>query len=157
MENETKTYHTSSGGAIVGLVAAIVMSVVSVLNFQQGRPDNWIPWAYVLLLLVIAADLKFGIYARRRDDYFCETKHFVYWRCIKISNIEKIMYKPTWLIGENMRSIYVVDREGGAIRIRMANGAYPLGTLTQIVTDLVAVNPSIELDAETKELLRKYL
>jgi len=48
----------------VVVVAAIVMTLVSILSYQQGRIDNWIPWAYVLVLLAVALDMKFGIYAK---------------------------------------------------------------------------------------------
>ncbi len=156
MEREI-TYRTSSGGVIVVILAAVVMASVSVLNFQDSRPDNWVPWTYALLLLIVAADMKFGIYAKRTNDYFCETKHFVFRRCIKISRIGKIMYKPTWVIGENMRSIYVLDREGETIRVRMASGAYSLTTLRQVVRDLTDLNPSIELDADARSLLQGRL
>jgi len=148
-------YRTSSKGVIVVIVAAVLMTLVSVLNFQNSGPDNWLPWTYVLLLLLVAADMKIGIYAKRTNDYFCETKHFVFRRCIKISNIGKIMYKPTWAIGENMRSIYVLDREGEAIKIRMASGAYSLKTLRQVVIELTNLNPSIELDADARKLLHE--
>jgi hypothetical protein len=44
-------YRTSSKGVIVVILAAVVMASVSILNFQDSRPDNWVPWTYVLLLL----------------------------------------------------------------------------------------------------------
>jgi len=47
-----------------------------------------------------------------------------------------IMYKPTWAFGENIRSIYVLDREGATIKIRMASGAYSLKMLRQVVIEL---------------------
>jgi hypothetical protein len=39
-------YRTSSAGVIVVILAAVVMASVSVLNFQDSRPDNWVPWTY---------------------------------------------------------------------------------------------------------------
>jgi hypothetical protein len=58
------------------------------------------------------------------------------------------MYRPTWIFGDRMRSIYIVNKEKGAIKIRMANAAYPRVTLARIVTDLVRINPSIELERD---------
>jgi len=150
----TKLYQTSSRGVIVVVVAAIVMTLVSILSYQQGRIDNWIPWAYVLVLLAVALDMKFGIYAKRQGDYFCETKHFLYHRCIKVSCIAKIMYQPTWVIGENTRSLYLLDSESGAIKIKMANGAYSVATLREIANDLVKLNPTIELDVDARQLMQ---
>ena len=71
----------------------------------------WVPWAYFLVLLVIAIDMKFGIYGRSERDYFCETKHFFYRRCIKVSDIGQILYKPKWIFGGNMKSIYIIDKK----------------------------------------------
>ncbi len=82
-------------------------------------------------------------------------KHFIYRRSIKTSDINKIMYKPTWIFGDKMRSIYIIDKEKGEIKIRMSNAAYPHKTLARVVTDLIRTNPSIELDAETKNLLKE--
>jgi hypothetical protein len=54
-----------------------------------------------------------------------------------------------------MRSIYIVDRKNGKIKIKMTNGAaYKLGTLAQIISDLKKENTAIRLDDFAQELVR---
>jgi len=64
------------------------------------------------------------------------------------------MYQPTWVIGENTRSLYLLDSESGAIKIKMANGAYSVATLREIANDLVKLNPTIELDVDARQLMQ---
>jgi hypothetical protein len=65
----------------------ILVFALNILSPQRPQVDAWIPWTYFFLLLVIAADMKFGIYAALQGDDFCETKHFLYRRCVKSSGI----------------------------------------------------------------------
>ncbi len=85
---------------IIGLV--IGFAIFSSPSSFSGT-DPWIPWVYLVLLLVIIADMKFGIYATVDDGVFYEVKHFIFQRSIKITDIGKVIYQPTWVIGQKMR------------------------------------------------------
>ena len=153
MQN-VKKYKTSSGGAVVAIAVAALMFLITMLNSQQL--NGWIPWTYILLLLTGAVDAKYGIYAKFDGTTFCETKHFFYRKCIKTTDIDRIRYQPTWIFGNKMRSIYILDKESGTIKIRMANAAYQRATLAQIVNDLKQANCNMRLDKDTQQLLSEF-
>jgi hypothetical protein len=151
---DKKKYASSPVGFVVLFLFAILVFLVSLESPEQPQP--WITNIYVVVLLVIAIDLKFGIYATLTDGTFYERKHFFYGRRIEVSEISKIRYMPTWMFGERMRSIYVFDKNHRAPIIRMANAAYPQETLAQVVSDLKRRNPSIELDTFAMELVDRF-
>jgi hypothetical protein len=124
--------------------------VVEVANPQHT--DLWVPWAFVLLLLGIAIDMKFGIYACIEGHHFHSVSHFLVNRRTAIADIERILYQPTWIIGKKQRSIYLIERSG-KVWAKMANTAYSKSTLVEVVNDLKRINPSISLDRETEELV----
>lgn len=116
---------------------------------------NWIFWLYILLVIGAAVDTKFGIYAVLQGDDFYEVRHFIFRHNIKIANIDKILYQPTWIFGDKMRSVYLLDRTTREIKVRMSNGAYPLKTLRQIISDLKNRNQTIHIDDSAKALIEE--
>jgi hypothetical protein len=154
MEKIMKKYKTSTAGSIILAIITVVILVVVISS--TSKVDQWIPWFYLLLLLIATMDFKFGIYAGVQEDIFFEVKHFIYRKKIGIQDISTIMYKPTWIFGKNMKSIYIVDKKDGNVKIKMTNGAYTLVTLAKIVSDLKKRNLTIRLDDSAQELVEKY-
>lgn len=101
--------------------------------------------------------MKFGIYAGTKNGDFFETKHFIYRRQIKVSDIDRILYQPTWAFGQKMRSLYFIDRTNGKAKFKLTNGAYSFKTLATIIDDLRKENRSIGLDDPAQDLVRDYL
>jgi hypothetical protein len=151
MENK-KLYRTSSGGAVTAIIFAIVMVFITLLNPQQL--NGWAPWAFILFLLTAAIDTKLGIYVYIVGNEFYSVSHFLLKRRTHISDIARIIYQPTWIIGQRQRSVYLIEAGTNRIKAKMANAAYARTTLSQLVNDLKQNNPRIELDKETQELLQ---
>lgn len=152
MENK-KLYRTSSGGALIAIIFSFVM--VFIILFNAQKLNNWPSWAFVLFLLAAAIDTKFGIYVYVMDNEFYSVSHFFLKSHTSISNIGRIIYQPTWIIGGRQRSIYLIEANTNHIKAKMANAAYAPATLIRLVNDLRRINPQIELDKEAQELLRR--
>jgi hypothetical protein len=153
-KQEAIIYNTSWAGVVVILFIGLFIGFALIFSPTAfSGPDLWIPWAYLILILAVAADMKFGIYASIKDGDFFEVKHFIFQRRIAVANIGEIIYQPTWLFGKNMRSLYIVDKVNNRIRIKMTNWAYTLATLASIITRLTSENSAIKLDEPAKQLV----
>jgi hypothetical protein len=104
----------------------------------------------------VLIDVKYGIYVEISNQKFCQVFHFFYRRSVEVTEIGRIMYRPTWVMGQGHRSVYVVSKNTNKVVTKMANTAYSPKKLADIVRELKQLNPSIELDGDTKALLNRY-
>jgi hypothetical protein len=97
-QQQANKYETSWSGVLIILVMGLIIGLALILSPSVFvGTDAWIPWVYLILILVVIADMKFGIYAAIDDGVFYEVKHFIFQRSIAIAEIGKIIYQPTWL------------------------------------------------------------
>lgn len=156
IENHTKKYSTSSPVIIFAFIVATGLGLLGVWSSPNTNSFNFQPFAYLALMYVILVDLKFGIYAVISNGKFSQVFHFFYHSSIEVTEIGRIAYMPTWAIGHKHRSVYILNKNTNKVVTKMANTAYSPRKLAEIVHVLKELNPTIELDGDTKALLNRY-
>jgi hypothetical protein len=154
MHSDHKIYKTSSAGFIALVIATATIFASYMLDGNYIK--NKIFFVYIALLVFAAVDTKYGIYVGLERDSFFEVKHFFIRREIRIADIHKIFYQPTWIIGQKMRSVYLIDAKNNKIKIKMSNAAFPIATLSAIIADLKRKNPNIQLDESARQLIDSF-
>jgi hypothetical protein len=150
-----KIYETSWSAPIILCLSASVIGI-SVGSLSRPVSEEWISWMYLILLLLAAIDMKFGFYSFIENGTLSERRHFFFLRHIKMSEVDQIMYQPTWILGQSLRSLYFVDKSSQKITIKLANAAYSTKVLASIVKEAESQNPAIFVDVPARELASKY-
>src|SRR5215467_14689540 len=132
--NDIHKYETSWSGPIIVCLSAFVIGI-SVASLSRPASDEWISWMYFLLLLAAAVDMKLGFSSFIENGTLTERRHFLFRRRVAIADIHKIMYQPTWIIGQNLRSLYFVGKASQGSTIKLANAAYSTKVLVNIIKE----------------------
>jgi hypothetical protein len=154
--SKIKKYNTASPVVIFAFIVVTVLGLLGVLNPPSNATSFAAPLIYMMVIYAILIDVKFGIYVTLSDKKLCQTYHFVYSRCVEISKIDRIEYKPTWISSERHRSVYVFERSTGKMVTKMSNTAYNPQKLAEIIGELKHLNPAIVLGDEMQEFLKRY-
>jgi hypothetical protein len=154
VKNDRK-YLTSSPVIIFAFIVVTYLGSLGIVKSPNSSFD-FAPLVYLALMYAVLIDLKFGIYVSISSGKFSQVFDFLQRSSIEVAQIGRISFMPTWIIGQNHRSLYIIDGKTNKVVTKMANTAYAPRTLAEIVRELKRLNPSIELDTDTQALLSKY-
>jgi hypothetical protein len=98
-------------------------------------------------------DLYIGTFCEidAENRVFSRNNHFWSRRKCSIDKIDKISLEPTFTLGEGVKSLRVHALD--ETEIEMTNAWFSNDTLHRVITDLIKLNPKIEVTDNAKKFL----
>lgn len=145
-----------------GMIAILLSLAVIITLLSSKQPIESLILLVMLFFLFVSIDVFWGYYVLISNDQLNIVKSFIWKRKVNINLIQAIDYRQTFNLGESFaqyyKSLYIVwlQENGGAKMVNLPNDAFTEKTLAQIAKKLKDLNPRIELDKNTEELIKKY-
>ena len=95
--------------------------------------------------------MSFGIFCKLDSTAFTKTTYFFISKSISVRQISNISLTHTWFPGIDARTLIITSVSGE--HITLTDVAYTRSVIMQVIRDLMEVNSSIKLDADTLDLL----
>jgi hypothetical protein len=131
-------------------------SLLSNPMYMSGVENITVSISSTLILLFLPLYALFGLYVRVTDDEVCRTDYFVWKKCLRISDIDAILYRPTWGVGQTARRLQIINSKGFYQELQLTNTAFRQSDIAALVSLLRKNNPSIQLDEDAEALVKRH-
>lgn len=152
---KSATYRTDKKWVLLITTLVLAGLIFMVIGNPQAFKEKS-SWLLVAGLVIILLDSYSGMYISFNDNVLIRTTHFFVRRKINIHDIQSISYGPTWIMGGSFG--YSLRIKGSAngrpMSIEVANVGYSNRVISDILHNLVKINPRISLDHATELLLK---
>lgn len=147
------TYTTSKPVGLSFLLIGIFSLLIAVWDSPSGFQVDAILLTLIAVTVFGFFDLLWGINVSLSEKTVSRVDNFVFRKEVPLDDIEIIRYQPTYGIGKEVSSLYILRKGHDVACITMTSLWFTERLLREFLRDIKKRNPAIVLDEEARELM----